>query len=343
MSQDLLEKKTTQYSLNKKQNNGKIHRLHEFISTKEELSEYIHLSKNEELAIHKNRHKFPLKITHHYANLLHNTDPSDPLRRIAIPSLDEFTEYPDDKKLDCHNDETKYQPMPGIIHRYPGKVLILPTMECEGHCRFCYRSEKRITNLSNKKLEMVFNYINNNSSIRDVILSGGEPLTIGIKKLDYILSKIRSIKHVEIIRITTHTPVYSPKKIDRAMISMLAKYKPLIMLVSFLHPREITKESCNALENLSNSGITLLQQGPILKGINDNVETLKNLYEKLVMHRVIPYYAVWGIYSPNTRHFNVDKKKAKTIFMALENRTSGFCIPHMSTLDQNNFKTRTLG
>jgi lysine 2,3-aminomutase len=313
------------------------------IVTAKQLSRFICLTEDEIRSIEERRNSFPMKITGHYAQLLHKTDPNDPLRRIAVPSSQELIKYPDDDEIDVHSDEAKYQPVEGIIHRYPGKLLLIPTLRCIGHCRFCFRSGKEISTLEEDKIEQALEYIRQRKDVRDVTITGGDPLVLERSRFEYILSELRSIDHIEIIRIGTHAPVYMPQLIDCEFVNMVAKYKPVVMTVSFLHPREITPEACEALELLSDSGVVLLQQGPILKGINDNTDVLKELYEKLAKHRVIAYYAIWGIFAPGIRHFAIDGHRARELILGLENRTSGFCVPHLITLDQENNKDRTLG
>lgn len=314
-----------------------------YITTEQELSRYITLTDMEKEGIRRCRPVMPMKITEHYAKLLRPDDPQDPLRRLVIPSMDELIEYPDDREVDFHKDEATYQPTDGIIHRYPGKVLLMVTTGCLAHCRFCFRSEKVIKSLRKKQLEQALNYIRQDPSIRDVIFSGGDPLSVAISELEYALAEVRKIDHVQIIRITTHAPVYMPQIFDEALIATLKKYKPLYLLVSFIHPRELTAEACQVLDRLSDAGIVLLQQGPLLKGINDDVETLKALYEKLASHRTVPYYAIWGILGPGIRHFAVTGDEARDLLRKLENNTSGFCVPHLITVNQQNNKVRTRG
>lgn len=332
----LTEKGKNEFSPNKHEELGTIF-------TAEELSKIISLTEDEVRAIRLIEDKFPMKITQHYAQFFHKTDPNDPLRRIAIPSLQELIRYPDDNDADVHSDEAKYQPVEGIIHRYPGKLLLIPTLRCFGHCRFCFRSGRKISTLGDNKIEQALDYIRKREEIRDVVITGGDPLTLDRMRLENILSELRAIDHVEIIRITTHAPVYMPQLVDSELVNMVAKYKPLIVIVSFIHPREITLEVCKGLEMLSDSGIILLQQGPILRGINDSTNLLKELYERLVEHRVLPYYAIWGIIAPGVRHFAIDGLQAKQFIQGLWNNTSGFCVPRLITSDQNNNKVRSMG
>jgi len=316
---------------------------HDIITTQEQLAEYVTLTDAEKEGISKCRPIMPMKITRHYAELLDRDNPDDPLRKLAIPSVEELVRYPDDEAVDIHRDEAGYQPVEGIIHRYPGKVLLMYTTACFSHCRFCFRSEKVASTLDGRRLDKAIEYLRKNESIRDVIFTGGDPMHGNPERLEHALYEVRSIPHVEIIRITTRAPIFAPEIFTDELIKMLSWFKPLIMITSFIHPRELSDEVCSVLDRLSDAGIMLLQQGPILKGINDDVDTLRTLYEKLVQHRTMPYYATWGIVSPGNRHFTLDGESARKLIRQLENTTSGFCIPHLSTLDQNNNKTRSIG
>ncbi|NTV67013.1 MAG: KamA family radical SAM protein [Chlorobaculum sp.] len=313
------------------------------ITTIEQLSEYVTLTDAEKEGIRQCRTIMPMKITRHYAALLERDNPDDPLRKIVIPSLEELVRYSDDDEVDTHKDEAKYQPVEGIIHRYPGKVLLMYTTACFAHCRFCFRSEKVATTLDGRRLDKALDYLRNDESIRDVIFTGGDPLHGDPERLARALSEVRRIPHVEIIRITTRAPIFAPELFTGEMIAMLSRFKPLVLITSCIHPRELSDEVCGALDRLSDAGIVLLQQGPILKGLNDDADTLRTMYEKLARHRTMPYYATWGILSPGNRHFTLDSESARRLIRQLENTTSGFCVPHLSTLDQNNNKARTIG
>ena len=313
------------------------------ITKTDQLAAFVTLTDAEQEAIRQCRSIMPMKITRSYANRLDRDDPLDPLRRVVIPSLDELETYPDDDIVDNHKDEARYQPVEGVIHRYPGKVLLMYTKGCFAHCRFCFRSEKVVTTLEGRHLDGALDYLRNDASIRDVIFTGGDPLHGDPAKLAHTLAEVRRIPHVQVIRITTRAPVFAPEIFDDRLVAMLSRFKPLFMLISFVHPRELTDEVCGVLDRLSDAGIVLMQQGPILRGINDDVNTLRRLYEKLVQHRTMPYYAIWGILAPGNRHFALSGAEARDLMRKLENTTSGFCIPHLSTLDQNNDKTRAIG
>lgn len=308
-------------------------------TTAADLKMMLRLSDGEIKTIEKVSAKFPMKIPHYYTELMSKYEV---LQQVVVPSSEELTEYEDDAVTDVHADESEYQPVEGIVHRYPGKVLFLPTLQCFGHCRFCFRSEHRIKLLGREKINEAFSYIQSRTDIREVIVTGGDPLTLPMENLEEILARIHAIDHVEVIRVGTRALAYAPQVITAELVAMLAKYKPLYMALSFVHPDEITPYCEEKLNMLADAGIVMLQQGPVLKGINDDASVLKQMYEKLAKNRVLAYHAIYGIYAPGVRHFIVNRKIAKRLFMELENNTSGHCLPRMITLDQNNNKTRSV-
>jgi lysine 2,3-aminomutase len=308
-------------------------------ATLADLKEMLYLSAGEIENIEKASAKFPMKIPLYYADLMRR---HEVLQQLVVPSMKELIEYEDDTVTDVHADESKYQPVEGIVHRYPGKLLFLPTLKCFGHCRFCFRSEHRVKMLGREKLNAALKYIQDRTDIREVLITGGDPLTLPMEDLEEILATIHAIDHVEIIRLGTRALAYAPHVITPELVAMLAKYKPVFMSLSFVHPDEITPYCEDKLNMLADAGIVMLQQGPVLKGVNDDAQVLKQMYEKLAKNRVLAYYAVYGIYAPGIRHFIVNRKTVKHLFMELENNTSGHCLPHLSTIDQNNNKTRSV-
>jgi lysine 2,3-aminomutase len=283
--------------------------------------------------------KFPMKIPQYYADLMieHAV-----LRPVVVPSAKELIAYADDAVCDVHADESQYQPVEGIVHRYPGKLLFLPTLQCFGHCRFCFRSGHRVKALERAKIDAAIAYIRRRRDVREVLVTGGDPLVLPLEALEEILSRLRAIDHVQIIRIGTRAPAYAPQVITRDLADMLARYKPVFMSLSFVHPAEVTAYCEEKLNLLADAGIVMLQQGPLLKGINDDPDTLRWMYEKLAKNRVLAYYAIYGIFAPGIRHFIVDGQEARRLLMQLENTTSGYCLPHMITLDQKENKTRSV-
>ncbi len=283
--------------------------------------------------------KLPMKIPRYYAELMSSYAV---LRPIVVPSQEELVEYDDDAATDVHADESKYQPVEGIVHRYPGKLLFLPTLQCFGHCRFCFRAGHRLKALNRAKIDKAIDYIRKRTDIREVLVTGGDPLVLPLEDLEEIIARIHAIDHVEIIRIGTRALAYAPQVITSELVAMLVRYKPVFMTLSFIHPAEITPLCAEKLNMLADSGIVMLQQGPILKGVNDDAIVLKHLYEKLARNRVLAYYAIYGIFAPGVRHFIVNRQETKRLFAQLENSTSGHCLPHMITLDQNENKTRSV-
>ena len=175
-----------------------------------------------------------------------------------------------------------------------------------------------------------------------MIITGGEPLILSDDELHHWVSSLRAISHVEIIRITTRSPIYTPSRVTESLVKMLAEHNPIFMTMSFVHPREITPEVERGLRMMGDAGIVMLQQGPLLKGVNNHPAVLKRLYEKLVSLRVMPYYAIWGIRAPGAEHFLVDGLEASQILGSMENKTSGFCVPHLITIAKGD-KVRMMG
>jgi len=312
------------------------------VTSRSELEKVLKLTEGERTAIDALREAYPLKISRHYLSLIDPQDPNDPLRKVVVPSTDELKHRPGESYDDVHLDEARYQPCAGIIHRYPGKLLLLPTLGCPSHCRFCFRKGRKVNQLSDEEGREALAYVQGDETIRDVIITGGEPLMLDDDALDYWVKSLRAIPHVEIVRITTRFPIYIPSRVTPSFVKMLAEAKPVYMILSFVHPREITAPVETALAMLADAGIVLLQQGPLLRGVNDDAAVLKKLYERLAALRVLPYYAIWGISAPGTEHFMVGGERANQLLEELENRTSGFCMPHLITIARGD-KVRMIG
>lgn len=316
--------------------------LSRIVTRRADLEQIIRLTDEERRAIDALSEDYPLRVSRHYLSLLRPGDPDDPLRKIVIPSPAELRHRLGEEDDDVHSDEARFQPCPGIVHRYPGKLLVLPTLSCPSHCRFCFRKGGKLRCLTDEESERALNYIRNDESIRDVIITGGEPLTLDDDELHHWVSSIRAVRHVQIIRITTRFPIYIPSRITESLVKMLSEHKPLFMIFSFIHPREITDEVAAGLSMMADAGIVLLQQGPLLRGVNDTPRVLTDLYERLAALRVLPYYAIWGIHAPGAEHFLVGGEEASRLLGALENRTSGFCVPHLITIARGD-KVRMIG
>jgi len=230
-------------------------------------------------------------------------------------------------------EEENQSPVPQLVHRYPDRVLFLTTGVCAAYCRYCTRShmvsskDKIHARLS--KWDTALNYIRMHPEIRDVLLSGGDPLTLSDDRLEYLLSQLRSIPHVEIIRIGTKVPVVLPHRITPLLVGMLKKYHPLFMSIHFTHPSEITPEVAFACNSLADAGIPLGSQTVLLKGINDQADILKNLYHLLLKLRIRPYYLYQCDPIPGSAHFRTPVEKGLEIIRGLRGHTSGYAVPHL--------------
>jgi len=272
----------------------------------------------------------PLRITPYYASLIWESEPSNPLRKTVVPSGSEvillYSESPD--PLHEENDS----PIPNLVHRYPDRVLFLATGFCSAYCRYCTRthmvSKKDKCHSGVKAWEPALEYIANHHEVRDVLISGGDPLTMPDSHIKYLLMRLRAIRHVEIIRIGTKVPVVLPMRITKAFASMLRKFHPLYISIHFTHPDELTPETALACERLADAGIPLGSQTVLLKEINDNVETMKALMQGLLKIRVRPYYLYQCDPIPGSLHFRTPVKKGLEIIQGLRGFTSGYAIPH---------------
>ena len=270
--------------------------------------------------------KYPMRITTYYLRLI--KEAGDPIWRQCVPDP---CELEDDGQLDDPLAEESLSPVPGIIHRYPDRVVWLVSAHCAVYCRFCMRKrnvgcEGITTSMSlwNRALE----YIAGNCHIRDVILSGGDPLLLDDDLLNHILTRLRKIDHVEIIRIGTRAPVTLPERITPRLCRMLKGNHPLFINTHFNHPSEITAESARACNRLADAGIPLGNQTVLLRGVNDDPSLMKQLMQKLLSIRVRPYYIHQMDLVKGTRHFRTGVKKGIEIMEGLRGHTSGLATPY---------------
>lgn len=293
----------------------------------EDLKKFMKLTDKEIMAINNLKGRLPLRITPYFASLIYDTKPSNPLRRNVIPVVEELIETRSEQLDPLH--EKLFSPVKGIVHRYPDRVLFTVTQVCSNYCRYCTRSHSvgRLDKLGRQDFEKAFNYIATHTEVRDVLISGGDPLTLTDDTLDYILSNIRSISHVEIIRIGTRVPVVLPQRITDNLIAVLRKYHPLFLSLHFSHPDEITDECAKACRKLADGGFPLGSQTVLLKGINDNVPVMKELMHRLLKIRVRPYYLYQCDLIPGSGHFRTTVKKGIEIIKGLRGYTSGYAIP----------------
>ena len=269
---------------------------------------------------------FRMGIPPYYLALIDADDPDDPILRQAVP-LDEEYEYRDVGDEDPLGEE-KFSPVPGITHRYPDRVLMVISNSCAVYCRYCTR--KRIMYedaVPDLQIDQMVDYIARTPSVRDVVVSGGDPLTCSTAKLDSILSKLRAVPHLEIIRIGTRIPVSLPQRVDDELCEMLQKHHPLWVNVHFNHPRECTREAARACDRLTRAGIPLNNQAVLLKGVNDDVETMKQLVHALMRMRVRPYYLYHCDPVRGSEHMRTTIAKGIEIIEGLRGHTSGLAIP----------------
>lgn len=268
---------------------------------------------------------FQARINPYYLSLIRY--PGDPIWLQSVPDgveLDDLDGFEDPLNEDAMS------PVPNITHRYPDRCLFLVTSQCGMYCRFCTRKRKvgDSGKISMKELESAFNYIEEHTEIRDIILSGGDPLMLTDTMLEKILKRLRSIPHVEIIRIGTKMPCVLPHRITPELCDMLKKYHPIYINTHFNHPWEITEESTRACTMLANAGCPVQNQAVLMKGVNDNAEVLMELFQKLLKIRVKPYYLFMADETKGASHFRTSIQTGLDIMNKLRGYTSGLAIPH---------------
>lgn len=272
----------------------------------------------------------PFRITPYFASLLSRLPAGHPLFRTMIPAKEEFI-VSEGEKDDPLNEEQD-TPVPHIVHRYPDRVLFTVTGVCAAYCRYCTRShmvgKAKKCHVSLQNWNIAIDYIKNHPEIRDVLISGGDPLTLPDYKLEYLLSQIRAIPNVEIIRIGTKVPVVLPMRITKSLVNMIKKYHPVMMSLHFSHFDELSIETREACNRLADGGIPLGSQSVLLRGVNDNIETFTKLNHALLKVRVRPYYIYQCDPILGSSHFRTPVKKGLEIIKGLRGFTSGYAIPH---------------
>jgi lysine 2,3-aminomutase len=293
------------------------------------LSQILNLSDNERQAMMHHSGALPVSITPYYASLLDPDDPSDPLRRCVVPVVDECLHTAGEEEDPLCEDVDS--PVPGIIHRYPDRVLFLVTDTCSTYCRYCTRS--RIIERSNhhlvdfEKWEKAIEYIAGNKNIRDVLISGGDPLTLSDEKLDWLLMRLHKIPHIELLRIGTKVPVVLPQRITPALTAILKRYHPLWLSIHITHPDELTPEMSAACIRLADAGIPLGSQTVLLSDINDDVVTMMRLVHGQLQIRVRPYYLYQCDPIPGSSHFRTPISKGLEIIQGMRGYTTGYAVP----------------
>lgn len=294
----------------------------------DQLMDIIELTNEEIDGIKASLKKFRMAITPYYAMLMDPHNPECPVRKQAIPSPLELIPSPTDMIDPLAEDRDS--PVPRITHRYPDRVLFLITDVCGSYCRHCTRRRyagKTDKIATDREINVALDYIRDTPAIRDVLLSGGDPLTISDKGLEEVLIKLRKIDHVEIIRIGSRLPCTLPYRITDELCNMLRKYHPIYLNTHFNHPKELTDDSIYALSKLVDSGIPVGNQTVLLRGVNDNISVMKNLCLDLMQVRVRPYYIYQCDLSEGIEHFRTKVDKGIEIIEALRGHTSGLAIP----------------
>ncbi len=298
------------------------------ITTVEQLKKALPLSEQERSEIETCLGAFRMAITPYYASLMNPDDPHDPIRMQAVPSILET--QPDKNDLADPLGETADSPVPHVVHRYPDRVLLLVTLQCSMYCRHCTR--RRVVGeedraITEAELQKAVGYIRSHPEIRDVLISGGDPLTMSTAKLEHIIAEIRAIEHVDIIRIGTRVPVVMPMRITSELTGMLKKYHPIWINTHFNHPKELTPEAARACASIVDAGIPLGNQTVLLKGVNDDAETMKRLLLGLVKMRVRPYYLYQCDLSCGIGHFRTRVEVGVDIMRQLTGNISGYALP----------------
>src|SRR6266849_2812813 len=272
--------------------------------------------------------KLALGITPYFFNLIDPADELCPIRRQVVPRIEETYTAPWEMSDPCGEDS--HSPVPGLVHRYPDRVLFLVTDRCASYCRYCTRS-RLVSNATgydfHPQFEQQIEYIRNTPAVRDVLLSGGDPLLFSDEKLEHLLGRLRAIPHLEFLRIGTRIPIFLPQRITPQLCAMLRKYHPLFISIHSNHPRELTTEVRDALGRLADAGIPLGNQSVLLRNVNDDAVVMKAFVQKLLMCRVKPYYVYQCDLISGSAHLRTSFRKGLEIMESLRGHTTGYAVP----------------
>jgi lysine 2,3-aminomutase len=272
--------------------------------------------------------KLALGITPYFFNLIDPADENCPIRRQVIPRIEETRTAAWEMSDPCGEDS--HSPVPGLVHRYPDRVLFLVTDRCASYCRYCTRS-RLVSNATgydfHPDFERQLDYIRRHPSVRDVLLSGGDPLLLGDEKLRFLLGRLRAIPHVEFVRLGTRIPIFLPQRITPELCAMLKEHHPLFLSIHSNHPRELTTEARAALERLADAGIPLGNQSVLLRDVNDDAVVMRALLQKLLMCRVKPYYLYQCDLIAGSAHLRASVRQGLEIMESLRGHTTGYAVP----------------
>jgi lysine 2,3-aminomutase len=292
------------------------------------LERFLRLTPEERAGVLLSGNKLAMAITPHFLNLIDRDDPECPIRRQVIPRIEETWEADYEMADPCGEDAD--MPVPGLVHRYPDRVNFLVTDRCASYCRYCTRS-RVVSGAGSQHLETQFDaafaYLEEHREVRDVLLSGGDPLLFSDAKLERILTRLRAIGHIEFVRVGTRVPVFLPQRVTPELCAMLRRFHPLFVSIHVNHPRELTLEVKHALERLADAGIPLGNQSVLLRGVNDRLDVMRTLVHKLLRCRVRPYYLYQMDLILGSSHLRVPVSKGLEIIQGLRGHTSGYAVP----------------
>ncbi len=298
------------------------------ITSIEQLEEHLDLTPEERAGCVFANQKLALAITPYFFNLIDRDDPDCPIRKQVIPREGEMQVAPEEL-LDPVGEEGS-MPVNGLVHRYPDRVLFLVTDRCAAYCRYCTRS-RLVSNAQDynfhPQYEDAIRYVETHPEVRDVLLSGGDPLLLSDRKLDTLLTRLRAVPHVEFIRIGSRIPVFLPQRITPELCEILRKHGPIWMSIHVNHPRECTRDLYEACERLSFAGVPLGNQSVLLSGVNDDVETMRALVHRLLRMRVRPYYLYQCDLITGSAHLRTNVEKGLEIIEGLRGHTTGYAVP----------------
>jgi lysine 2,3-aminomutase len=272
--------------------------------------------------------KFPLAITPYYASLIRTLDGSDPVFQMCVPQRQELYDPPCLKDDPLAEDE--HMPVPGLVHRYPDRALLIATTTCSTYCRHCTRKRvagQRESSIAGVRLGQITEYLSVHPEIKDVVISGGDPFTMPTDAIEKVLAAVRSVSSVDIVRFGTRTPVVMPMRITDELVQMLRKYHPVYVNTHFNHPSELTPDAIDACRRLADAGIPVGNQTVLLRGVNDDAQVLEELFRKLVRHRVRPYYLFQCDLVHGVEHFRTPLSRGIEVMEYLRGRLSGLAIP----------------
>jgi lysine 2,3-aminomutase len=297
------------------------------LNTAEEIEKIIRLTDSERNALNA-RNLFRVDITPYFISLIDPDDPDDPIRKQVIPT--DCEAVPFTAQMEDSLAEDRHSPVPGLVHRYPDRVLMLVTTQCASYCRYCTRARivgDPTATFKTEEFDLQIEYLKRTPQVRDVLLSGGDPLVLAPKVLENLLARLREIPHIEIIRIGSRVPVFMPMRVTDELTDMLQRFHPLWLNIHVNHSNEITAELAAATDKLTRAGIPLGNQSVLLAGVNDNVHIQRKLVQDLVRIRVRPYYLYQCDLVEGAGHFRTPIAKGIEIMEGLRGHTSGFAVP----------------